>query len=42
VGAEFRSFLAGCGIEVGASQESKTKAALRFFESRLKAGLPID
>ena len=42
VGAEFRAFLAGCGIEVGASQESKTKAALRFFESRLKAGAPID
>jgi hypothetical protein len=42
VGAEFRTFLAACGIEVGASQESKTKAALRFFESRLKAGSPID
>ena len=42
VGAEFRAFLAGCGIEVGASQESKTKAALRFFETRMKAGLPVE
>jgi hypothetical protein len=41
VGAEFRAFLAGCGIEVGASQEAKTKAALEFFRARLEAGLPI-
>lgn len=42
VGAEFRAYLANCGIRIGASQESKTRAALRFFEARLKAGSPVD
>jgi hypothetical protein len=41
-GAEFRTYIASCGIEVGTVQEAKTKAALQYFKARLDAGLPID
>ena len=35
VAAEFRTYLASCGIEVGANQQTKTKTALEFFSKRL-------
>jgi hypothetical protein len=35
-GAEFRAYLASCGIPLGASQETKTKTALEFFSARLR------
>ena len=34
--AEFRAYLAGCGITLGAAQETKTKTALEYFSARLK------
>jgi len=37
VGAEFKSYLAGRGIVLGADQAPKTKTALEFFSARLKA-----
>jgi hypothetical protein len=36
VGAEFRAYLAGCGIALGANQETKTKTALEFFSAKLR------
>jgi len=36
VGAEFKSYLAGRGIVLGADQAPKTKTALEFFSARLK------
>jgi hypothetical protein len=39
-GAEFKAFLADCGIPIGASQESKTKSALEFFSARLASDCP--
>lgn len=41
VGAEFRTYLASCGITIGGAQEAKTRAALQFFKARLDAGLPV-
>ena len=35
-GAEFRAYLAGCGITLGPTQETKTKSALEFFSARLR------
>ena len=37
VGAEFKTFLANCGITLGASQETKTKSALEYFKGRLES-----
>ncbi|MBL0144200.1 MAG: adenylate cyclase [Betaproteobacteria bacterium] len=34
--AEFRAYLARCGIAIGAAQEPKTRTALEFFTARLK------
>ena len=39
--AEFKAFLAGCGIAIGGSQESKTKSALEFFKDRLESDAPV-
>jgi hypothetical protein len=39
-GAEFRAYLAGCGITLGASQETKTKTALEYFSARLREEVP--
>ena len=36
-GAEFKAYLAGLGIVLGADQAPKTKTALEFFSARLKA-----
>ena len=36
-GAEFKGYLADRGITVGASQETKTKAAMEFFRAGLAA-----
>ncbi|MDS4071159.1 MAG: adenylate cyclase [Candidatus Competibacter sp.] len=36
VGAEFKSYLAGRGIALGADQAPKTQTALEFFSARLK------
>jgi len=36
VGAEFKAFLAGHGIALGADQSAKTKTTLEFFSARLK------
>jgi hypothetical protein len=41
VAAEFRAYLAGRGIVLGAPQESKTRSALGYFKARLDAGLPL-
>ena len=41
VAAEFRAYLAARGIDLGASQESKTRTALQYFKARLDAGLPV-
>ena len=35
-GAKFKNYLAGRGISLGASQETKTKTALEFFSADLK------
>jgi hypothetical protein len=35
-GVEFKAYLAGCGIPVGAAQETKTRTALEFFSARLR------
>ena len=40
VGAEFRAYLARCGITLGVTQETKTKTALEFFSKRLAAERP--
>jgi hypothetical protein len=37
VGAEFKSYLAGRGIVLGADQAPKTKTALEFFSARIEA-----
>lgn len=37
VAAEFRAYLARCGITPSATQETKTKTALEFFSKRLAA-----
>jgi hypothetical protein len=37
VAAEFKAYLADCGIELGASQQTKTKSALEFFSASLQA-----
>jgi hypothetical protein len=31
--AEFKSYLAGCGIPISGAQEPKTRAALEFFSA---------
>ena len=36
VGAEFKAYLAGHGIALGADQAPKTKTALEFFSARLQ------
>jgi hypothetical protein len=36
VAAQFRAYLAGRGITLGASQETKTKTALEFFSAKLE------
>jgi hypothetical protein len=33
VSAELRAYLHECGIEIGAEQQTKTKAALEFFKA---------
>jgi hypothetical protein len=38
VAAEFKAYLAGCGIAITAGQETKTKSALEFFSARLREG----
>ena len=38
VGGEFKAYLAGHGIVLGADQAPKTKTALEFFSARLKEG----
>ena len=40
VGAEFKAYLARCGISLDAPQETKTKTALEFFGKRLAAERP--
>lgn len=40
VGAEFKAYLARCGIALGATQETKTRTALVFFSKRLAAEQP--
>lgn len=40
VAAEFRAYLASRGIEIGGSQQTKTKAALEFFMADLQGGAP--
>jgi hypothetical protein len=42
VGIEFKTYLAKCGITLGATQETKTKTALEFFSKRLAAERPAD
>ena len=37
VGAEFRGYLEDCGINIGASQQTKTKTALEYFGAQLKS-----
>jgi hypothetical protein len=37
VAADFKAYLAGHGIALGADQSAKTKAALEFFSARLRA-----
>lgn len=37
VGAEFKAYLARCGITLGAPQDTKTRTALEFFSRRLAA-----
>ena len=39
-GAKFKNYLAGRGISLGASQETKTKTALEFFSADLKKKKP--
>jgi hypothetical protein len=36
-GAEFRGYLADCGIDISASQQTKTKTALEYFGAELRA-----
>ena len=36
VAAEFKAYLAGHGIALGADQAAKTKTSLEFFSARLK------
>jgi hypothetical protein len=36
VAAEFKSYLASCGITLGVSQETKTRSALEYFTGRLE------
>ena len=38
--AEFKAYLANCGIKVVASDETKTRAAMEYFRSKLAAGQP--
>jgi Ca2+/H+ antiporter len=38
VAAEFKACLTGCGIEVSAGRETKTKAALELFKTELATG----
>ncbi len=40
VAAEFRAYLASRGIEIGGSQQTKTKAALEFFRAEVQGGPP--
>jgi hypothetical protein len=35
VSAEFKNYLAKCGIPVSTAQETKTRSALEFFQKRL-------
>jgi len=37
VAAEVKTYLTGCGIEIGAGQQTKTKAALEFFMADLES-----
>jgi hypothetical protein len=36
-GAEFRSYLTDCGVDIAASQQTKTKTAIDYFGAQLKA-----
>lgn len=40
VGVKFKTYVARCGIPLGATQETKTKTALEFFSKRLAAERP--
>jgi hypothetical protein len=39
-GAEFKAYLAGCGIVLTGEQQAKTRTALEFFSKRLAAAEP--
>jgi hypothetical protein len=39
-GAEFKAYLAGCGIVLTGEQQAKTRTALEFFSKRLEAAEP--
>jgi hypothetical protein len=41
VAADFKSYLAGHGIELGADQSAKTKTSLEFFSARLESNQPV-
>ncbi|SDX70128.1 hypothetical protein [Thiocapsa roseopersicina] len=41
VATEFKVYLGEKGIAIGASQTTKTNAALEFFKARLESGLPV-
>jgi hypothetical protein len=40
-GAEFKAYLAECGIPISAKQETKTKTALDFFMAHLESAKPV-
>jgi hypothetical protein len=41
VAADFKSYLGGHGIVLGADQSAKTKSSLEFFSARLKSDQPV-
>jgi len=41
VAAEFKSFLAGCGISISSIQESKTKTAMDYFKTQLESAQSV-
>lgn len=41
VAADFKAFLAGHGIVLGADQSAKTKSSLEFFSARLESDQPV-
>ncbi len=42
VGAEFKAYLARCGIALDTAQETKTRTALEFFSKKLATERPVD